>query len=94
MEIRLTTILGMIIFAALTRLLPHPPNATAVSALALFAGAQISDRRIAFLVPLAALFLTDLALGLHSGMIFVYACVTAMVLIGQDRKSTRLNSSH
>lgn len=82
MELRLTTIMGMIVFAALTRLLPHPPNATAISALALFAGAQLADRRLAFLVPLAALFLTDLVLGLHSGMIFVYACVAAMVVIG------------
>ncbi len=82
MELRLTTITGMIVFAALTRLLPHPPNATAVSAIALFAGAQLSDRRLAFLVPLAALFLTDLVLGLHQGMVFVYACVAAMVLVG------------
>ena len=83
MEIRLTTILGMIVFAALTRLLPHPPNATAVSAMALFAGAQIADRRLAFFVPLAALFATDLVLGLHTGMLFVYACTAAMVLAGQ-----------
>ena len=83
MQLRLTTITGMIVFAALTRLLPHPPNATAVSALALFAGAQLADRRLAFMVPLAALFLTDLTLGLHSGMLFVYACVAAMVLMGQ-----------
>jgi hypothetical protein len=81
-ELRLTTIIGMIVFAALTRLLPHPPNATAVSAIALFAGAQIADRRLAFFVPLAALFLTDLVLGLHAGMLFVYACVAAMVLLG------------
>ena len=53
------------------------------SAIALFAGAQIADRRLAFFVPLAALFLTDLALGLHAGMLFVYACVAAMVLMGQ-----------
>ena len=82
-EIRLTTILGMIVFAALTRLLPHPPNATAVSAIALFAGAQIADRRLAFFVPLAALFATDLVLGLHTGMLFVYASMAAMVLVGQ-----------
>ena len=90
MEIRLTTIIGMIVFAALTRLLPHPPNATAVGAIALFAGAQLADRRLAFLVPLVALFLTDLVLGLHQGMAFVYACVAAMVLVGQrlgDRAS-------
>lgn len=83
MEIRLTTILGMIVFAALTRLLPHPPNATAISAMALFAGAQLADRRLALFVPLAALFVTDLVLGLHAGMLFVYASMAAMVLVGQ-----------
>lgn len=82
MELRITTLAGMIAFAALTRLLPHPPNFTAVSALALFAGAQLSDRRLAFFVPLVALFATDLVLGLHSGMLLVYGCVAAMVLLG------------
>jgi hypothetical protein len=81
-ELRITTLIGMIVFAAITRLLPHPPNFTAVTALALFAGAQISDRRLAVLVPLAALFLTDLALGLHSGMLLVYLCVAAVVGMG------------
>jgi hypothetical protein len=82
-ELRITTLAGMIAFAALTRLLPHPPNFTAVTALALFAGAQFADRRMAFFVPLAALFATDLVLGLHSGMLFVYGCVAAMVLMGR-----------
>jgi len=81
-EIRITTLIGMIAFAAMTRLLPHPPNFTAVTAMALFAGAQIADRRLALFVPLAAVFLTDLALGLHPGMLLVYICVAAMVGMG------------
>ena len=81
-EPRITTLIGMIAFAALTRLLPHPPNFTAVTAMALFAGAQIADRRLALLVPLAALFLTDLVLGLHVGMLLVYLCVAAVVAMG------------
>jgi hypothetical protein len=72
----------MIVFAALTRLLPHPPNFAAVSAMALFAGAQIGDRRLSLLVPLAAMFLTDLVLGLHSDMLPVYVCMGAMVFLG------------
>jgi hypothetical protein len=81
-QLRNTTLVCMIVFAAMTRLLPHPPNFTAVTALALFAGAQIADRRLALLVPLAALFLTDLVLGLHSGMLLVYLCMAAMVDLG------------
>ncbi|MDB5644053.1 MAG: hypothetical protein JWN07_3370 [Hyphomicrobiales bacterium] len=93
MELRITTLIGMIGFAAMTRLLPHPPNFTAVTAMALFAGAQIADRRLALLVPLVAMFLTDLVLGLHTGMLLVYLCVALVVGLGSlagPRLSPRL----
>lgn len=82
MDPRTTTIIGMIVFAALTRLLPHPPNLTSVAAVALFAGSQLPNRCTAFAVPLAALFLSDLVLGLHRGMLLVYASVGITVWIG------------
>ena len=41
--------------AALTRLLPHPYNFAPIAGIALFGGAQFSDKRLAFLVPLAAM---------------------------------------
>ena len=56
----------MIVAAAAFRLLPHPPNFSPIAALALFGGAQFADRRAAFLVPLTAMFLGDLMLGLHA----------------------------
>lgn len=59
---RFGLITGMIFLAALSRLLPHPPNVTAVSAMALFGGAYLSDRRLAILVPLAAMWISDLIL--------------------------------
>lgn len=59
---------GMILLAALSRLLPHPPNFSPVAAIALFGGAYFAARAWAFLVPLAALFLSDLALAsIHGG---------------------------
>ena len=77
---------SMILFAALTRLFPHYPNFTAIGAIAVFGGAVIKDRKIAFLVPLAALILSDVCLELFTpikgfyGMsqLFVYG---AFVLI-------------
>jgi hypothetical protein len=36
----MTTAVLLILFGALTRLLPHPPNAVALGALALYAGAR------------------------------------------------------
>ena len=57
---RLAALISIVMAAALSRLIPHPPNMTSVAAVALFGGAYFSDRRLAFLVPLAALFLSDL----------------------------------
>lgn len=51
--------LSLIALGALSRMVPHPPNATAIGALALFAGARL-PRRWAFAVPLGAMLLTDL----------------------------------
>ncbi len=72
----------LILAAAFSRLIPHWPNFTAVAAIALFGGARFSGKLYAFLVPLAALLLTDLILGLHATMIPVYVAFSITVLIG------------
>ena len=75
--------ISVIIFAlALFRLLPHWPNVSPIAAMALFGGAYYADRRLAFIVPFVALFLSDLVLGLHNSMIFVYAGFALTVVIG------------
>lgn len=79
---RLAAIATAIIAAAALRLLPHPPNFTPIGAIALFGGAYLGRRAIAFAVPLGALLLSDLFLGFHSSMPFVYAGVALTVLIG------------
>jgi hypothetical protein len=73
---------GMIFAAAALRLLPHPPNMTSIAAIALFGGAMFADRRLAFIVPLGALFLSDLVLGFHDQMALVYGCFALIVCIG------------
>ena len=54
--------LGLIALAAATRLLPHPPNLTALGAVALFAGVYVSRWQLALLVPLIAVLIGDLIL--------------------------------
>lgn len=83
LDARLLAILAIILCAALARLLPHPPNVTPLAAMALFGGALLADRRLAFVVPFAALFLSDLLLGFHATMPFVYAGFALTVLIGR-----------
>ena len=63
MNKRLITLSAIIGLAALSRLLPHPPNVTPIAAIGLFAGAQFRNRKAAFLLPMAAMFLSDLVLG-------------------------------
>src|SRR5207244_12303142 len=71
-----------ILLAAVSRLLPHPPNVTPVAAMALFAGAQFSHLAAACAVPLAAMVLSDMLLGFHSTMPFVYGSFLLFVLVG------------
>jgi hypothetical protein len=62
MSARTKILIGVIAAAALVRLVPHPPNFAPITAMALFGGAVFANRLLAFLVPLTAMFLTDLAL--------------------------------
>jgi hypothetical protein len=79
---RLLALLSAILVATALRLLPHPPNFTPIGAMALFSGAYLGKRWLAFVAPLAAMLLSDAVLGFHSGMAFVYASVALIVLIG------------
>jgi hypothetical protein len=80
--IRTIVILAMIALAAVLRILPHPWNFTPVGAMALFAGAVIKDRRVAFLFPLVALFVGDIFVGFHKLMPLVYASFLIDVALG------------
>lgn len=79
---RTTLVVTLILLAALSRLLPHPPNFTPVEAIGLFGGAYLADRRLAFVVPLVAMALADLVLGLHSGMPVIYGLIAFNVWLG------------
>jgi hypothetical protein len=87
---RVLALAAMILLVALARLLPHPPNFAPVESMALFAGALFLDRRLALLVPLAAMAVSDLGLelmmgdgyGFHGLLPLVYACIAATVVLG------------
>jgi hypothetical protein len=78
---RLIALLAAIAAAAALRLVPHPPNFSPIDAMALFSGAYVGRRLLAFAAPLAALLLSDLVLGFYPGMLFQYAAVILIVLL-------------
>ncbi len=75
----------LIVFAALSRLVPHPYNFTPVGALGLFAGAYLSMRRY-WLVPVLALLMSDLLIGFYHpvAMLSVYLAFAATALLGRS----------
>ena len=73
---------AIIIFAALTRIMPHPPNFTPIIAMGLFGGAYLKDKRWALLLPVGAMLLADVFLGFHGTMIWVYGSLIIITAIG------------
>src|SRR6267142_2223550 len=82
--------LVLIVLAAALRIAPHPWNFTPVGAMALFSGAVLKDRRLAFLFPLVALFVGDVFIGLYKIIPIIYASFLVSVAIGlwlRDRRT-------
>lgn len=79
---RFIFVISVILAGALFRFIPHWPNFTPLAAMALFGGTWLGRKYLAFLIPLAALFLSDLVIGFHAYMAAVYAAFAMTVLIG------------
>lgn len=79
---RLAALITAIFLAALLRLVPHPPNFSPIAAMALFGGAYLPKRWLAFAAPFGALLLSDLVIGFHALMPIVYGSVALVVCLG------------
>lgn len=75
-------LIGIILIAALTRLVPHPANFTPITAMALASGAYFGRKSLGFLVPLASLFISDLIIGFYPGMFLNYLTMILVAVIG------------
>jgi hypothetical protein len=79
---RTILIVGMILFAAIMRIVPHPWNLAPVGGMALFSGAVVRNRVTAFVFPLVAMLAGDLFVGFHILMPVVYASFLISTAIG------------
>ncbi|HZH43918.1 MAG TPA: DUF6580 family putative transport protein [Lysobacter sp.] len=84
---------GLILLAALSRVVPHPPNFSPVEAVALFGGAYFARRSWAIAVPLVAMLIADVVLAAVMGdtyasylfgrnQLLVYACLALSTVMG------------
>lgn len=79
---RYILVCGMVLAAAFSRLIPHPPNFTPVAALALFGGASFGDKRAALCLPWVGLFFSDLVLGFYPITPIIYASFALIAFLG------------
>lgn len=82
-------VLAFILVAAVIRILPHAPNFSPVTALALFGGALIARKTLALCLPLLAMILSDLVLGFHSGVPSVYGAFALVAIVGFGLRERR-----
>lgn len=87
-------VLPLILAGAMMRLIPHWPNFTPIAAIALFGGTFLKRKDMAFLVPVAAMLLSDLIIGFHTTMFPVYISFIGIVSMGLflQRRLTVINT--
>ena len=89
-------VLGFILIAAFARIIPHYPNFTPLCAIALFGAKYFNNKYIAYLLPLLALWISDIFLNnfvlsqyfdgftlFYSGFYWQYGSFILITLIGR-----------
>lgn len=94
-HLRFSIITLLIVLAALSRLIPHPPNVAPIAGMALFGSAYYHRKYWAYLIPVITMWISDLILNnvvyaqhfdrfvwFYSGSLFTYAAFVLIVLMG------------
>ena len=94
-NIRFGVLSLIVLLAAFSRLIPHPPNFAPIGAMSLFGAAYFSRKYLAFVVPIVAMWLSDLLLNnviygqyfdhfvwFYNGFYWTYAAFIFIGLIG------------
>ena len=85
-------VLILIIFGIISRVIPHPPNFSPVTAIALFGALNFSNKKIAFIIPLLILIISDFFLGFSLINIIVYISFILVVFIGTRIKKITIQN--
>jgi hypothetical protein len=72
----------LMVFFCLSRVIPHPPNFTALGAVLVWASAFTGSRVWALLALWTGLLITDFFLGFYSQMIWIYLTMAALMGLG------------
>ena len=81
-----------VFIATFARLIPHPPNITPITSLALFSGLMFQRRWLSILIPLVAMFLSDMVLGFGMISLWVYTAFVMVTMLGWVLKQMNAKS--
>ncbi len=83
----LSIVLALAGYGIIARLMPHSPNFVPITALALVGGLYL-PRQWAYVVPIAAMFVSDLIIGFYHPLIMlsVYACLILATYLGSKAR--------
>jgi len=73
--------IGVILFLAFSRLIPHPPNFTPIISMALLSGYFFSNIYLSVIILLASILLSDFFLGFYENMLYIYFSIILINLI-------------
>lgn len=79
----LINLVFIILVVTLSRLIPHYPNMTAIGASSIWLAYSFPKKYYALVIPVLALFISDMLLGFHNQMLWVYGAtlLTSFILI-------------
>lgn len=95
-DLRFGVVALLVLLAAFSRILPHPPNFSPIGGIALFGAARFSRRLVAVVVPFTSLWLSDLVINnvmyasyfdhfvwFYQGFYWTYGAILLIVLLGR-----------
>jgi len=80
----------IILFGLLTRFIPHPPNFTPIIAMVLFGSVYLENKKLAILIPLTIMILSDYFLGYGFLSLWVYGSLGLISLLGYLTKKLNI----
>lgn len=78
--------LGLVTLGVVSRLIPHQPNLTAIGAIAIFSGVYL-PKKFAFAVPILSMLISDMIIGFHSTIGWVYAAFVLVAFLSYQGRS-------
>ncbi len=85
----LLTLTILVLIGLFSRLVTHEWNFTAIGAISILAGLLISNKYLKFAVPIFAMLLSDIFIGFHNTMFFVYLGFVLMTVLSTQFKDSK-----